>query len=59
MCGWTNIGYGKKRWSIIAANTLRKYNGYLPLIDGSGKSTGKFLIIDTSQGQLDFINWKT
>ena len=54
MCGWTNMGTGKKQWAVISAS-LSSSRSFLPSNDGSGKYNGKFLIIDTSRGKWAFI----
>ena len=58
MCGWHDIGYGKKQWTVVSAVVTLTRSSYLPRRDGNNNSTGKFLIIDTSKGQLNSINLK-
>ena len=51
MCGWRNIGYGKKQWAVKSVKDLSVYNGLLPTMDARSNKTGRFLVIDTSQGK--------
>ena len=51
LCGWTNVGTGKGEWVVRDPKDVKGFNGVLPTKDGSGQSSGRFIIIDKEAGQ--------
>lgn len=49
MCGLTNIGMGLQQWSLVSVSKFSTFSG-VPKTKANGKTSGYFLMIDTSKG---------